>query len=348
MRNLQSLIISPDSSLRDAVAAINDGARQVALVVDEEQRLIALITDGNIRRGLLQGLDLDCPVSKVMNIEPIVCLVEDGLVATRRLMRRRQLHHVPIVDRDGRLIDLLWLDDVAEVKEQSTRVFLMVGGQGLRLRPLTESVPKPMLKVGGRPILEQIIESFADQGFLDFTLSINYLGEVIRQYFGDGHKMGVKIRYIEEADRLGTAGALSLLSAVPDQPVIVMNGDLLTSIRFEDVLQFHKDTGAIATMCARQFDMQVPFGVIETDGTRMMRIAEKPIHHHLVNAGVYVLSPEVFAGLEEGKALDMPDLLSSLSAQHHHVAVYSVDEYWRDIGRIEDLEQARSEFSGGD
>lgn len=343
MTDLDPLIISPDASLRDAVAAIDRGARQVALVVDGDTRLVAVVTDGNIRRGLLRGLTLDAPVADVMNRTPTTAHIEDGVEAARRLMSDRHLHHVPIVDAERRLVDLLWIDDVTRTERKSTPVILMAGGLGMRLRPLTEKVPKPMLPIGGRPILEQIIESFADQGFVRFTLSVNYLGEIIREHFGDGRALGVEIDYIEEPERMGTAGALSLLPERPEEPVIVMNGDLLTSVRFDALLRFHQETGATATLCARQFDMQVPYGVIDADGTRLRGIVEKPVHRHFVNAGIYVLSPAVFDGLDRGQSLDMPDLLSGLARSETTVSVFPIREYWLDIGRMEDLELARNE-----
>ena len=259
-------------------------------------------------------------------------------------MRERQLHHVPLVDAAGRVVDLLWIDDVARTARRSTPVILMAGGLGMRLRPLTETLPKPMLPIGGRPILEQIIESFAEQGYVRFTLSLNYLGEIIRDHFGDGARFGVEIDYIEETDRMGTAGALSLLPERPAEPVIVMNGDLLTSVRFDALMRFHHETGAAATLCARQFDMQVPYGVIDADGTRLRGIVEKPVHRHFVNAGVYVLSPGVFDALVPGTPLDMPDLLSGLADRGETVSVFPIREYWLDIGRHEDLERARTEM----
>lgn len=344
MPNLQSMIISPEACMREAIAAIDRGARQVALVVDDKGILEAVVTDGNVRRGLLRGLTLDAPVSKVMNRNPTTMRVEEGAETARRLMRERHLHHVPLVDAEGRVVDLLWIDDIARTTRRSTPVVLMAGGLGLRLRPLTETVPKPMLPIGGRPILEQIIESFAEQGFVHFTLSINYLGEIIRNHFGDGAQFGVEIDYVEETDRMGTAGALSLLGEPPTEPVIVMNGDLLTSIRFDALLRFHNDTKAVATLCARQFDMQVPYGVLDTEGTRLRGIVEKPVHSHFVNAGVYVLSPEAFDHIQAGAPLDMPDLLSHLSAGESTVSVFPIREYWLDIGRHEDLERARSEI----
>lgn len=341
MTDLKSLVISPQANLREAVEAIDRGAKQVALVVDEEDVLIAVITDGNIRRGLLRGLSLDAPVSEVMTLSPVTVRVDDGVEFARRLMRERQLHHVPLVDVEGRVVDLLWIDDVTCTPVKSTTVILMAGGLGMRLRPLTESVPKPMLLIGGRPILEQILLSFSEQGFVKFILSVNYLGDMICEHFGDGTRFGVTIDYVQESERMGTAGALSLLPELPDEPMIVMNGDLLTSIRFDALLRFHNETGATATLCARQFDMQVPYGVIEADGTRLCGIVEKPVHRHFVNAGIYVLSPVVIAELDSGKALDMPDLLARLTDRGDTVSVFPLREHWLDIGRIEDLEHAR-------
>jgi dTDP-glucose pyrophosphorylase len=347
MADLTSLIISHRATLREAVEAIDRGARQVALVVDENDRLVAVVTDGNIRRGLLRGLTLAAPVAEVMNATPTISKLDAGIDAARRLMRERQLHHVPIVDAEGRIVDLLWIDDITRTQRKSTPVILMAGGLGMRLRPLTESVPKPMLPIGGRPILEQILQSFSEQGFVRFTLSINYLGEVIREHFGDGREFGVEIDYVEEPERMGTAGALSLLPQRPEEPVIVMNGDLLTSIRFDSLLKFHHETEATATLCARQFDMQVPYGVIEADGTRLRGIVEKPVHNHLISAGVYVISPEAISELEPGRALDMPDLLAGLTNRGDTVSVFPIREYWLDIGRIEDLERARVDYGVG-
>lgn len=345
MVDLTPLLVSPDASIRDAVAAIDRGARQVALVVDDDRRLVAVVTDGNIRRGLLKGLGLDAPVADVMTTDPTRTKQQDGIDTAHQMMRDRQLHHMPIVDEDDRLIDLLWIDDLTRALRKTTPVFLMAGGLGMRLRPLTESVPKPMLSVGRRPLLEQILQSFSEQGFVKFILSVNYLGEVIREHFGDGSDFGVEVTYIEESKRMGTAGALSLLLECPDEPVIVMNADLLTSIRFESLLRFHLETGASATICARQFDMQVPYGVIEAEGTRLREIIEKPVHHHFVNAGVYVLSPEVIAELTPGASLDMPELLTRLTERGNTVSVFPVCEYWLDIGRLEDLERARSDYN---
>ncbi|WP_366654191.1 nucleotidyltransferase family protein [Fodinicurvata sp. EGI_FJ10296] len=341
------LLISPDATLREAVATIDRGARQIALVVNGDGLLVATVTDGDVRRGLLKGADLDTPVASVMHTNPVVTNASDGPEAARRLMRERNLHHMPIVDDSGLLVDLARIDEVAGPAPNATRVVLMAGGLGKRLRPLTESIPKPMLPVGGRPLLELIIRNLLGQGFSRFTISVNYRGDMLRDYFGDGTRLGAEIDYIDEDTPMGTAGALSLLPSRPQTPFIVMNGDILTSVPFESLLRFHEETGAAATMCARDYTVQVPYGVIRMDGSRLVDIEEKPMHSHFVNAGIYVLSPELLDDLERGIPLDMTSLFERLIARGDHAAVFPIREYWMDIGRVEDLERARADFEMG-
>lgn len=347
MTRIASIVIPPAATLHDAIAVIDRGARQIALVLDASGVLLATVTDGDVRRGLLRGLGLDAPVSEVMNRAPLTVRAVDGPEAARRLMRARSLHHVPVVDDAGRLVDLAWIDDLSGLARRKTRVVLMAGGLGQRLRPLTETVPKPMLPIGDRPILEHILRGFVDQGFVRFTISLNYLGDMVRDHFGDGAAFGAEIDYIEEHQRLGTAGALSLIADRPENPFLVMNGDLLTQMRFDALLRFHDETGATATLCARPFEMQVPYGVIEADGPYLRGIVEKPVHSHFVNAGIYALSPEALDVLRPGEALDMPDLFTRLTAGGARAGVFPMREYWLDIGRLEDLETARSEFRQG-
>lgn len=344
MTHTATLVIAPDATLRDAIAVIDRGARQIALVVDEAGVLIATVTDGDVRRGLLRGLGLDAPVSEVMNRSPLTVRAEDGHEAAHRVMRARSLHHIPIVDDHGRFVDLAWIDEVSGLVRRETQVVLMAGGLGRRLRPLTETVPKPMLPIGGRPILEHILRNFVDQGFVRFTISLNYLGEKVRAHFGDGTAFGAAIDYVEEQERMGTAGALSLLTERPSAPFLVMNGDLLTQMRFDALLRFHDETGATATLCARPFEMQVPYGVIEADGPYLQGIVEKPVHSHFVNAGIYVLSPVALDALHPGEPLDMPDLFTRLTKTGAKAGVFPLREYWLDIGRQEDLQRARTEF----
>ena len=341
---LNSLTVTENVTVRDAIAAIDRSRRQIALVIDADGRLVATVTDGDVRRGILKGVDLDGPVAQVMHRDPTTVRDTDDETAVRRLMREKKFHHVPVLDAEGRLVDLATVDALFGVTPRNTRVVLMAGGLGKRLRPLTETIPKPMLDVGGRPLLEQIIAGFADQGFTRISISVNYRKEMVQEHFGDGSAFGVEIDYIEETEPLGTAGALSLMKTRPEGPFIVMNGDLLVSLRFANLLKFHHDIGAAATMVVREYAHQVPYGVVRAEGNVMTGIEEKPTERFFVNGGIYVLSPEAFDAIEPGVALDMPTLLTRLHDAGGKVAVFPLAEYWRDIGQIDDLEAARSEF----
>ena len=341
---LNGLTISPDLSIREALEVIDRSKRQIALVVDGEGTLIASLTDGDIRRGILRGVDLDGPVSEVMHRTPTTVTEGAPDAATRRLIAERKLQHIPVVDAAGRLVDLATVEDLFGVRPNPAQVVLMAGGLGTRLRPLTETIPKPMLEVGGRPLLEQIIAGFAEQGFWRITVSVNYKREMVQEYFGDGSAFGVEINYLEEDKRLGTAGALSLLPDRPDGPFIVMNGDLLVSLRFDTLLDFHKRMAAEGTMVVREYSHQVPYGVVRADGDLMVGIEEKPIARYYVNGGIYVLSPAALDRVPPDTPLDMPTLLTEITEAESRVAVFPLRDYWRDIGQMGDLEAARSEF----
>ena len=342
--DLTALTVTPDVTVRAAIEAIDRSRRQIALVVDDTGRLVATVTDGDVRRGILRGVDLDGPVSQVMHTTPTTVTEGAPDAETRALIRARKLHHVPVLDAQGRPVDLATVEDLFGVTPKSTPVILMAGGLGTRLRPLTETIPKPMIDVGGRPLLEQIIGVFADQGFWRISISVNYRREMVQEHFGDGSAFGVSIDYIEEDRALGTAGALSLLKERPDEPFIVMNGDLLVSLQFSELLAFHREKRADGTLVVREYTQQVPYGVVRAEDGLMTGIEEKPVARHFVNGGIYVLSPRALDHVREGEPLDMPTLLTRLRDAGGRVGVYPLRDYWRDIGRIDDLEAARSDF----
>lgn len=344
LTDLKKMIVQRGDTLRQVMAIIDSGARQIALVTDEDGCLVATVTDGDVRRGLLKGLRLDSPVSEIMHSNPTVLRKGASAAAAQRLMRDRGLNHIPVIDDSGHLVALALRDDVSGVEARSSRVILMAGGLGMRLRPLTETLPKPMIPVGDKPLLERIVTRFKDQGFSQFTISLNYLGNVIRDHFGEGSDLGVEINYVEETKRMGTGGALSLMGQQPTEPFIVMNGDILTTTSFGTMMDFHVESGSAVTICAREFSMQVPYGVLNTDGSTLISMQEKPVHNHLVNAGIYALSPLVFEHIRDGEPLDMPDLVERVRNAGHKVSVFPVREYWMDVGRIEDLERARTEY----
>lgn len=347
MKDWKQIVVSPETSLRDAISRIDGSGLQLALVLDSDGRLAGVLSDGDIRRAILRGCDLASPTSDVMNSRPTTASSSSKSKELLSLMRRKVLHHVPLLNTEMQVVGLATLDGLTGVLERPNWVVLMAGGLGSRLMPLTENCPKPMLPVGGKPILESILESFSEQGFRQFFLSVNYLANSVRDHFGDGSQWGVDINYLHEDKRLGTAGALSLLPERPSEPLVVMNGDLLTKVRFDSMLNFHAEHGAAATMAVREYDFQVPYGVVQLNGTNIAAIEEKPVHRFFVNAGIYTLSPMAFEHIPNDVFFDMPTLFERMLAAGHPTSAYPLREYWLDIGRLEEFERAQKEWSSG-
>ena len=320
-------------------------ALQIVLVVDEDRRLLGTITDGDIRRGILKGIALTGAVESVMNPTPIVARIDDSRESILAEMKRLTLHHMPLVDEQGHVVGLDTLDELIAPKKRENRVVLMAGGLGTRLRPLTDDRPKPMLKVGNKPLLETILENFIEHGFCHFYISVNYMSEIVKSYFGDGSCWGVDIDYLQEDQRLGTAGALGLISEKLNEPLMVMNGDLLTKVNFSQLLDFHIGHRATGTMCVREYDFQVPYGVVNIENHRITGIDEKPVHRFFVNAGIYVLQPEALDLILPHTFFDMPSLFEKFIQQKKETAVFPIREYWLDIGHMADYERANGEFA---
>jgi dTDP-glucose pyrophosphorylase len=339
----ENTLITPDATIGNAIEVITRVAVQVALVVDADRRLLGVITDGDIRRGLLKGVSLKEKVSLVMNRTPKTATA--GTYNTHRLMsimRTRRIHQLPLVDDSGRVVGLHLLDELLQAQKMPNWVVLMAGGLGTRLQPLTHHCPKPLLHVGDRPILETILDSYLDQGFSRFIISLNYKGEMIESYFGNGEEWGAEIHYIREKKRMGTAGPLSQLPLQPDTPFFVMNSDLLTTINYQAMLKFHASHGQLATMAVREFDMEVPFGVVKMDGIHITGIQEKPVHHFFVNAGIYLLDPKCLSFIPDDTFFNMPDLFQTLIQHDQHPSAFPLHEYWLDIGGMKELEQANA------
>lgn len=339
----KKVAITADVAVREAMEVLNNGGKQIALVVEGGNHLEGTVTDGDIRRGLLKGKSLDTPVSEVMNPNPTTGLIEEGRKSWQRTMHRHTLRHLPLLDADGGVVGLAQYEYPNEPSKQNP-VVLMVGGLGTRLQPLTHKIPKPLIKVGTKPVLETIIENFADQGFTNIFLCIRYMGEHIRSHFGDGERWGVDITYLEEPEPLGTAGALSLLPEHPSEPLIVMNGDLLTKVDFVRLLEFHEKQGFCATMAMREYSHQIPYGVLElNDGYKLKGLVEKPVQRHYVNAGIYILEPDALKRVPN-EPFDMPTLFGQMIDEELPVGCFPLRDYWIDIGRLEDLEKAHDDF----
>ncbi len=339
-------LVSPDTPILEAVRIMDETAAQICLVIDSGGKLLGTVTDGDIRRGILKSLPLSEPVTKLMNPKPQVTSEDESRDARIQMMTRLSVHQIPIVDGTGCVVGLETLEGlIAREAEHDNWVVLMAGGIGSRLRPLTEQTPKPLLEVGGRPLLETILKSFVKHGFRRFYISVNYMSGLFRDHFGDGEPWGVEIRYLDEDKPLGTAGPLGLIGEVPSQPLLVMNGDLLTKVNFAQFLNYHRESGADATMGVREYDFQVPFGVVQLDGHQIKDIEEKPVHRFFINAGMYVIDASVLGMVEKNVYLDMPDLFRRLRTEGKETTAFPVREYWMDIGRIDDLDQAKKEFT---
>lgn len=339
------VLIPPDSSIKHAIEKIDLGALQIALVVNENNQLLGTVTDGDIRRGILRGISIESSVANIMNKNPISVPVHSDKDMIMSLMQLKHLRQIPVINEARQVVGIETLDELISKQNRDNWVVLMAGGLGSRLQPLTNDCPKPMLKVGNKPVIETIIDNFIDYGFRKFYLTVNYKAEMIEEYFGDGSKWGIEIRYLRESKRMGTAGSLSLLREKPDLPIIIMNGDILTKVNFDQLLEFHTEHKSIATMCVREYNYQVPYGIVHLDAHRLYDIQEKPVHHYFMNAGIYVLNPEALELIPDNSYFDMPDLYRKIILNTtNSTAAFPIREYWIDIGRMSDYEKANGEF----
>ncbi len=338
------LTVEPGASLRTVIAAIDRGELQIVLVVDPDGRLLGTISDGDVRRGLLRGVTLEDEARAVMNCRPLTVAPDANGAAVDALMLRTHLRRLPVVDADGVLRGLAVPSVDATHVGLRERVVVMAGGLGSRLAPLTHDTPKPLLRVGSKPILETILEGFVSQGFTDFTFSVNYRADMIMEYFGDGARWGVSIDYVRETRALGTAGSLTLLPERPTVPVIVMNGDLLTKVDFRKLLDFHAGGGHTATMTVREHALPIPYGVVDVRAQRLVELVEKPIKRFFINAGIYVLEPSCIDFVPSDTHFDMTDLFARLLEQGYPLGAFPIHEYWQDIGQPNDLQRANDDY----
>lgn len=343
MTSFLDTLVGPDDRISKLLEIINRNAQQIALVVDSERHLLGTVTDGDIRRGLLRGVRLDDSISVIMNSAPHTSRAQDGRIAALKRMSEIGVSHMPLVDEAGCVVGLEREEHRSPLRDEL--VVLMAGGRGTRLAPLTQTVPKPLVPVGGRPLLETSIKLLGAQGFTRFLLCLNYKSQMIRDHFGDGSDLGVEISYVEEPEQLGTAGALSLIAQDLSGPLIVMNGDILTTVDFRQVLNFHNEKAAPVTVCLGEYSHQIPYGVVRIEDGHILSMDEKPVHTVFVNAGIYVFEPQTLRLLDKGQHCDMPQFIERIRGALGAPAAFPIREYWLDVGRIDDLSKARSEFN---
>lgn len=345
MKRWHDVLIPPDTTILKTIEIIDASSLQIAMVVDESGRLCGTVTDGDIRRGILRGIGLEMPVSNIMFREPTVAKCHESRENIIATMKLKQLRQIPIIDHLGCVVGLDIWDELTDIKERDNIVVLMAGGLGSRLGELTKDCPKPLLSVGNKPVLETILENCLAYGFKKFYISVNYRADMLKNHFRDGSRWGGDIRYIEEDQRLGTAGALGLLPEHPVKPLLVINADIMTKVNYQQLIDFHLEHQSVATMCVREYEFQVPFGVVTVDNHSLTGISEKPVQRFFINAGIYVLNPESISLIPWNSYFDMPSLFEKLLAQKLQTSVFPIHEYWLDIGRTDDFDRANGEFA---
>lgn len=344
-RAFEKILIQAHTTILDTLRVIDDAAFEIALVVDADERLIGTVTDGDIRRGIIKGADLASPIAGLMNHNPITAAQNAPDDELLFLMTNRSIKHLPVLDRNQHVVRLVQLKDLIARKPRPNVAVIMAGGLGSRLGEITRDIPKPLLPVGGRPIISLIIEQLRRHGIETVYISLNYKAEKIKEHFKANPIAGVNINYLEEKEFLGTAGSLSLLPEHPSEPLILMNGDILSPVNFGNLLEFHQTGGKPLTVCTREFSFQIPYGVLQMRGDELIDIEEKPEHSIFINAGIYVIDPALINHIKPGQHLDMPDMIKNAISSPGGVSCYPVSEFWLDIGNPHDYSKARDCFS---
>jgi dTDP-glucose pyrophosphorylase len=342
--NVSRLFIYKNYSIRKTIEVIDSGARGIALLVDKCGKLIGTVTDGDIRRAILKGISLENSVENIVHYEPISVNKNIRREQIKDIFIKKAVKDIPIVDDDNRVIDLVTINDILIPKGKKNPVVIMAGGLGTRLRDLTKEIPKPMLKVGNDPILQHIINNFKQYGYNKILLSVNYKSEIIENYFQDGIAYGVKIEYIRENKRLGTAGGIKLAEDYLDEPFFVINGDIFTNLNVENMMEFHMKNNYDITIGTRKHSFQIPYGVVKTNGSNVVALEEKPTIEYLINGGVYCLNPDLIDFIPDNKYFEITDLIDICIKNGKKVGSYEIMDYWMDIGRIEDYNKVNKDL----
>lgn len=351
--DLTEFCVSTDSTLHQAIAQMEVNRNGVILVVEGDGKLVGVITDGDVRRAILDQFDLNEPVNLFLSSKgnsnfgyPVTASVDEERVNLLRVLQANRIRHLPLVDKYDKVVDLVTLGEFLPSEDAPSQAVIMAGGFGLRLRPLTNELPKPMLPMGDKPLMEIIVQQLRDVGIHHMNVTLHHKSEKITDYFGDGSDFGVDIRYVTEDKPLGTAGALGLM-ATPPGTTLVMNGDILTGMDFKAMLAYHREHVADLTVAVRQCNVQLPYGVVECDGAIVNSLSEKPVTNFLVNAGIYLLEPDVHRFIPKGNPYDMTELIQSLITEGRKVCAFPLREYWVDIGEHADYERAQQDVREG-
>ncbi|VAV84860.1 D-glycero-D-manno-heptose 1-phosphate guanosyltransferase [hydrothermal vent metagenome] len=344
-KDIKDCCLTSGMTVRECIEVIDRNKYGIALVVDDGGRLVGTVTDGDIRRFTLANRSLDELVETVMWQKPLSAPAGTADVEIKELMHKKLVRNIPLVDKEDRPVGIVNVADLIGEEEGLHVAVLMVGGEGKRLMPITESIPKPMVHVADRPILETIITSLKEAGISRIYLAINHMGDIIEEYFGDGSSFGVEISYLREDEKLGTVGALSLLPELPATPILVMNGDVVTKTKLMRLLDYHKSHRCVMTVAATRYSFEIPLGVLDVKGHYLLGLSEKPQQHFLCNAGIYVINPEVVSLIPNGLEFNTTDLISELVRKGLPVTTFPIHEYWVDVGQVDDLKRARKDMA---
>ncbi|MFA5676364.1 MAG: nucleotidyltransferase family protein [Christensenellales bacterium] len=345
MNEWKKTLINPDTQIYKVIEIIDRNSGQIAIVADEEGKLLGTVTDGDIRRGILKGIPLNNPVSQIMNLHPVTIPKMNDPKSVIDILKANKIRHLPVIDEGRHVVGVERLDERLTDSHKKNWIVIMAGGRGKRLKPLTDDCPKPMLKIGGKPMLQIILEQLIRQGFARFCISVNYKSTQIKDYFGDGSKFGAKICYIDEKKRMGTAGSLSLFPFETQEPILVLNGDILTKLSFEQLVDFHKERQAKATIAVAAYGFQVPYGLIKAKHDFLVGFEEKPVFSSFINAGIYVFNPQAVDYVPKDSYFDMNDLFKALIRNKEPVCIFPIREYWTDIGEIKSFNQACKDYA---
>lgn len=344
MEKWKETLLLYNHTVKDCVERLSTSSTPIALIIDESEKLLGTVTDSDIRKAILRNIPLESSVTEIMNPSPRVGKKRQSEAELDDYILKLGLRHLPIVDDDNRVVGLKVLSELHQKAGLPNSVLILAGGLGSRLGALTKECPKPMLTIEGIPLLEINIRKLKAQGFKKFYLSVNYLSHIIIQHLGDGSRLGVEIEYLQEKDRLGTAGPITLLPDEIKEPFLVLNGDIVTELNFRDLMYFHNISHHDITVCVRKHEFVIPYGVFDLEGTSVLKIKEKPTITKFINAGIYIMNPDILDHMEKGQSQGMNDLLNLAVKSGMDVECYTIKEYWKDVGNITDLEEARRDF----
>ena len=338
----ERILLTKSATIRDVIELLNSTQLKTAYILDERRCVLGSVGDGDIRRSFLKDIKISSKAIDIANTCPIVGSVNEPSVLHRSKIQQYKLFSLPIVNEGGELESIVFNSTLITESQSSHPILIMAGGYGQRLGNLTRHTPKPMIKVGGIPILLHIIQNFSGFGFKNFFISIHFLGDKIRDFLKDGNEYGINIKYLEEKNPLGTAGCLQKLDNKVEDYLIVVNGDVFCDIDFNELIREHSLTKASATIVIRKFEVQNPYGTVEFEHNCLTSINEKPVYQSFINTGIYVISKDCIGEISEGENIDMPDFLKRLKANGKKINVFQTDGFWVDIGNPIDLQEIRN------